>query len=218
MRPKLFWAVASSVFCALFFATGCGSSAAHIRVLNATPIQSSIDMLIDGKNVASSIPYGAASGYSTVSSGSRHLQVEPTGSTPFVDQTITVSSGSSNTILAMASGATVHTDDNSAPASGDAKIRVINASSNLGPTDVYITTAGTGLSASPTSSSLAVSSASTYDAVAAGTYQVYFTSPGTTNIVLNTTALSFSSGQVRTVVVLDGQTGGITTSVLADVN
>src|SRR5215831_4753543 len=175
MRPKSFWAVASSVFCALFFAAGCGSSSAHVRVLNAIPIQSSIDMLIDGKNIASSIPYGAASGYSTVSSGSRHLQIEPTGSTPFVDQTISVASGSSNTILAMASGATVLTDDNSAPASGDVKIRVINASSNLGPTDVYITTAGTGLSATPTSSSLAVSGASTYDSVAAGSYQVYFT-------------------------------------------
>ena len=218
MRPKWFWAVASGVSCALMLTTGCGSSAAHVRVLNAIPIQSSIDMLIDGKNIASSIPYGAASGYSTVSTGSRHLQIEPSGSTPFVDQTINVASGSSNTILGMASAATVLTDDNSAPASGDVKIRVINACSNLGPTDVYITTSSTGLSASPTFSSLGVSAASGYDAVAAGSYQVYFTTPGTTNIILSTTALSFSSGQVRTVVVLDGQTGGITTSVLADVD
>jgi len=218
MRPKWFWAVASSVSCALFVATGCGSSAAHIRVLNAIPIQSSIDMLIDSKTIANSIPYGAASGYSIVSSGSRHLQIEPSGSTPFVDQTINVPSGSSNTILATASAATVLADNNSAPASGDVKIRVINASSNLGTADVYITTAGTGLSASPTFSSVGVSAASTYDAVAAGSYQVYFTAPGTSNILLSTSALSFSSGQVRTVVVLDGQTGGITTSVLADVN
>ena len=110
------------------------------------------------------------------------------------------------------------TDDNSAPASGDVKIRVINASSNLGPADVYITTSGTGLSASPTFTSVGVPAASGYDAVAAGSYQVYFTTPFTANVVLSTTALSFSSGQVRTVVVLDGQTGGITTSVLADVN
>jgi hypothetical protein len=218
MRPKLFCAVATSVSCALFFATGCGSSSAQVRVLNAIPLQSSIDMLIDDKDVASSIPYGAASGYLTVSSGSRHLQIEPSGSTPFVDQTISVSSRSYDTILDTASGATALTDDNSAPASGDVKIRVINASSNLGTTDVYIVTSGTGLSASPTFSSLGVSTASGYDSVAAGSYQVYFTTPGTTSVILNTTALSFSSGQVRTVVVLDGQTGGITTSVLADVN
>ena len=218
MRPKWFWAVASGVSCALLFATGCGSSAAHIRVLNAIPIQSSIDMLIDSKTIASSIPYGAASGYSTVSSGSRHLQIQPSGSTPFVDQTITLSSGSSNTILTTASGATTLTDDNSAPASGDVKIRVINASSNLGSSDVYIATANTGLSASPSFSGVGVSTATGYDAVAAGSYQVYFTETGTTNIILSTSALSFSSGQIRTVVVLNGQTGGITTSVLADVN
>ncbi|HKR84209.1 MAG TPA: DUF4397 domain-containing protein [Terriglobales bacterium] len=218
MRPKLFWAVASGVSCALFFAVGCGSSSAHVRVLNAIPIQSSIDMLIDSKNVASSIPYGAASGYVTVSSGSRHLQIEPSGSTPFVDQTISLSSGSYDTILDMTSGATVLTDDNSAPASGDVKVRVVNASSNLGAADIYVVTSSTGLGASPTFSSLGVSVASGYDSVAAGSYQVYFVTPGTSNVILNTNALSFSSGQVRTVVVLDGETGGITTSQLADLN
>jgi uncharacterized protein DUF4397 len=218
MRPKLLWAVASGVSCALFFAVGCGSSSAHVRVLNAIPIQSSIDMLIDSKNVASSIPYGAASGYVTVSSGSRHLQIEPSSSTPFVDQTISVSSGSYDTILDMTSGATVLTDDNSAPTSGDVKIRVLNASSNLGAADIYVVTSGTGLGATPTFSSLGVSAASGYDSVSAGSYQVYFVTPGTSHVILNTNALSFSSGQVRTVVVLDGQTGGITTSQLADLN
>ena len=218
MRPKLFWAVATSVFCALFFVTGCGSSSAHVRVLNAIPIQSSIDMMIDGKDAASSIPYGAASGYLTVSSGSRHLQIEPSGSTPFVDQNINVSSASYNTILDMASGATVLSDDNSAPASGNVKIRVVNGSPNLGSADIYIVTSSTGLGASPTFSSVGVSGASGYDSLAAGSYQVFFTTPGTSNVILSTSALSFSSGQVRTVVVLDGQTGGITTSVLADVN
>lgn len=218
MRPKLFWAVASGVSCALFFAVGCGSRSTHVRVLNAIPIQSSIDMLIDGKDIANSIPYGAASGYLTVSSGSRRLQIEPSGSTPFVDQTISVSSGSYSTILDMASGATVLTDDNSAPASGDVKIRVVNASSNLGPADIYVVTSSTGLGTSPTFSSLRVSAASGYDAVAAGSYQVYFVTPGTSNVILSTGTLSFSSGQVRTVVVLDGETGGITTSQLADLN
>ena len=218
MRPRPFWAVATSVFCTVFFATGCGSSSAHVRVLNAIPIQSSIDMLIDGKDVASSIPYGAASGYSTESSGSRHLQIEANGSNPFVDQTINISSGSYNTVLDTASGASVLTDDNGAPASGDVKIRVVNASTNLGPADVYIVTSGTGLGATPTFSNVGVSAASGYDSVAGGSYQVYFTTPGTANVILTVGAFSFSSGQVRTVVVLDGQTGGITSSVLADVN
>jgi hypothetical protein len=200
----------------IFLATGCGSSSAHIRLLNAIPIPSSLDMLIDGKNVASSIPYGAASGYISVASGSRHLQIETTGSTPFVDETVKVSGNV--TVLDTTSGATVLTDNNSAPASGDASIRIVNASFNIGTVDVYIVTSGTAIGTTPTFSSLGVGSASTYDAVAAASYQIFFTQPGTQNVLLSTNTLSFASGQVRTVVALDGQTGGVTTSVLADVN
>jgi len=47
---------------------------------------------------------------------------------------------------------------------------------------------------------------------------VYFVAPGTSNVILSTNTMSFSSGQVRTVVALDGETGGITTSQLADLN
>src|SRR5512143_1773938 len=111
MRPISFAAVALSVSSALLFATGCGSSTAHVRLLDAVPIQSSIDMLIDSKNVASSIPYGAASAYVMTAPGSRHLQVEPTGSSPFVDQTVSIASGY-NTILSTASAAVVFTDNN----------------------------------------------------------------------------------------------------------
>ena len=218
MRPKLFGAVPIGVFCALLFATGCGSSSANVRILNAIPIQSNIDMLIDSKNVASAIPYGSASAYINVSSGSRHLQIQPTGvSSPFVDQNISLSSGSYDTILDTSNGASVFTDNHATPASGDVSIRVINASSTLGASDVYIVTAGNGLG-SPTYSSLGVSSASEYTSIAAGSYQVYFTTPGTTSVLLTTGTLSLSSGQVRTVVAINGQAGGVTTSVLADLN
>lgn len=219
MRPKLFWAVPTSVFCALLFATGCGSSSAHVRVLNAIPIQSNIDMLVDTRDVAAAIPYGSASGYITVGSGSRHLQIEATGSsTPFLDQNISVSSGSYDTILDTGTGATVFTDNHSAPSSGNVSIRVINASTILGAADVYVVTSGNAMGSTPTFSNIAVSSASAYTSVAGGSYIIYFTTPGTTNVLLSTGTLTLSSGQVRTVVAMDGQTGGNTTTVLADLN
>ncbi len=219
MRPKLFWAVLISVSCALFFATGCGSSSAHLRILNAIPIQSDIDMLIDTKDLAAGIPYSSASGYFTVSSGSRHLQIEATGSsTPFVDQNISVSSGSYDTILDTSNGATVFTDNHSAPSSGNVSVRVINASTILGPVDVYVVTSGNAMNSTPTFSNVGIPTASGYTTVAAGSYIVYFTTPGTTNVVLSTGTLTLTSGQVRTVVAMDGQTGGDTTTVLADLN
>lgn len=219
MRPKLFWAVPISVSCVLLLATGCGSSSAHVRVLNAIPIQSNIDMLIDSKDVAAAIPYGSVSGYIPVSSGSRHLQIEATGSsTPFVDQNISVSSGSYDTILDTGNGATVFTDIHLAPSSGNVSLRVINASTTLGPADVYVVTSGSGLGSTATFSNVGVPTATGYTSVAGGSYIVYFTTPGTTNVLLSTGTLTLSSGQVRTVVAMDGQTGGDTTTVLADLN
>jgi len=219
MRPRLFWAVPTSVFCAVLFATGCGSSSAHVRVLNAIPIQSNIDMLIDTKDVAAAIPYGSVSEYITVTPGSRHLQIEATGSsTPFVDQNISVSSGSYDTILDTSNGATVFTDDHSAPSSANVSIRVINASTTLGPADVYVVTSGSGLGSTATFSNVGVPTATGYTTLAAGSYIVYFTTPGTTNVLLSTGTLTLSSGQVRTVVAIDGQTGGDTTTVLPDLN
>ena len=48
--------------------------------------------------------------------------------------------------------------------------------------------------------------------------QVFFTLPGSKTIVVSTASLSFSSGQVRTIMALDGPSGGVTTSVLSDLN
>jgi len=223
MRRIFVTAVAIGVSCVIFLSTGCGSSTAHVRLVNAVPIQSTLDMLIDSKNVASGIPYAAASNYVSVSSGARHLQIEPSGSgSPFVDENISVSSGGYNTVLAnnaAANDALVITDIHSTPSSGNISIRVINAASNLSTVDVYVVTAGTDVAGvSPTYSSVTVPSATDYTTLAAGSYQVIFTLLSSKNILLSTTSLSFNSGQVRTVMALNGQSGGLTTSVLSDLN
>jgi hypothetical protein len=219
MRPISIAAVTGSVFGVILFATGCGSSSAHVRLLNTLPVQSNIDMLIDGKDVASSIPFGAASPYVTVSSGSRHLQVESSGSSsPFVDQNITVSSGSDTTVFEGIAGPMILTDNNKTPSSGNFNLRIINASSQIGTADVYIVTSGSGIGTTPTISSLKYPSASGYQTLTGGSYQIILTSPGNSNVELTTSAMSFSSGQVRTIVIMDGQTGGVTTAVIADAN
>jgi hypothetical protein len=177
-------------------------------------------MLIDGKNVASTVTYGAASGYVTVSSGSRHLQVEPTGVTsPVVDQTMSVTSGSNITVVATSSGPSMLTDNDTEPPSGDVNIRVVNASSFLGTADIYVVPANTDISGvNATFSNVGFGAATGYTSQTAGSFVVIFTQPGQKFAVISTSPLSFSGGQVRTVMGLDGTTGGFTTSVLADVN
>lgn len=213
-------ALALFTSCLATILTACGSGSAKIRLVNAFPSQSTLDMLIDSKNVASSVTYGSASGYASVSSGSRHLQVEATGtSNIFTDQNITLSSSSDSSVLATNSGSVVLTDNNATPSSGNISIRVINASSSLGTADIYVVSAGTNISSvSPTFSGVTFPSATAYTTLAAGSYQVIFTLPGQKVGVITSSSLSFSSGQVRTMVGLNGQTGGFTVGVLSDLN
>ncbi|HKN35436.1 MAG TPA: DUF4397 domain-containing protein [Terriglobales bacterium] len=202
---------------------GCGSSNAKIRLLNATPDESSLSLLVDSKSVATA-SYGTASGYSSVSSGSPHLQVEPAGtSTPLIDITATASSGSSLTLISLNYSFNISnvvlTDDNSAPSSGNSKLRIINASPGLSAQDVYVEPPNTNIgSLAPTFSSLAFGAASPYGVLTPGDYEVYFTSPGQKFINLDTRVLSFTAGQIRTLVALNAQSGGYTSTVLADLN
>jgi len=202
------------------FTAGCGSSSANARLLNAFPTQPDLDMLINGKSVASSVAYGTASGYVSVGSGSQHLQVESSGTTNIVsDQTINLGSGSYNTVLSTTSGTSVLTDTHTLPASGDVSVRVINASVNLGTADVYVIAPGTSIATvAATFSALTSPSASAYTSLPAGSYQVIFTLPNQKFAVFSSAALTLTAGQVRSVVGLDNSGGGYTTAVLSDLN
>ncbi len=204
---------------AVFVSTGCGSNNTHARLMNAMSGFSSIDMTIDSKSTVTGITYGAASPYVNVSSGSRNLIVESTGSTsPLINLTVSFPSGDS-TVVATDSGAMVFTDSNSAPSSGNLNIRVINVSPTLGSADVYIVTSGTSIAGmSPTFSNLGYQAASGYQSLAAGSYQVVFTPPGQQLPKYTSSAQSFASGQIRTMVALDAQGGGYTAAVLSDKN
>lgn len=203
---------------ATLITTGCGSSTTNVRLLNAVAGQSSVDMLVDSKDIAAGVPYGTASGYQPVSSGSRNLQIDVSGNA-IISQTITLGSGTNNTVLATGSGATGFTDNKTAPSSGNIEIRVINASATLGSADVYIVPSGTDINTvNATIPALSYQSASSYQTLAAGSYEVLFTQPGQKFIVIDSNPLSFSSGQIRTVVGMDGQNFGFTAAVLSDLN
>jgi hypothetical protein len=95
----------------------------------------------------------------------------------------------------------------------------VNASPALGTADVYVLAPGSSLSsASATVSSLNFESASGYQSLSAGTYEVYLTQPGQKSAMIDSGPLTFTSQQIRTVVGLDGQSGGFETAVLSDLN
>jgi uncharacterized protein DUF4397 len=204
---------------------GCGSAGdTRFRLMNAVPDESSLDVLVDSKSVSNNLAYGTNTGYLSVKSGSRQIGIEPSGSsTTLLQQSISFISGSDTTVISSNFSSSIAnlvlTDNNSAPASGDFKIRLVNASPNLGPADVYIVTPGTALTTvSPTLTNLGFGATASYQSLAAGTYEVELTSVGQKFAVIDTGSLPLSSGQVRTFVGLNNPSGGFSYTILQDVN
>ena len=209
----------------LFVASGCGGgSQAKLRVVNASPNETGIDVLIDGKSVATGIAYGSNSDYLTVDAGSRHIQVQATSTTNILlDQNLSFNSDTETTYLATNFAASISamvlSDDRTAPTSGNVNLRVVNAALSMGPVDVYIVTPGADLIAStPVIRSLAFDAATDYQTLTAGNYEVVVTLPNSTFALVDTGALNLASGQNRTMLALNGVSGGFTATLLSDLN
>ncbi|HUM04500.1 MAG TPA: DUF4397 domain-containing protein [Terriglobales bacterium] len=208
---------------ALTVACGSSSSAAKLRLVNANPDQSGLNLLVDTNSATSGVGYGAASSYIGVSAASHEIQVEPnTTSTPIIDTTLNFSSGSNVSLVSANYSynpmSIVLNDDNSTPPSGDFKLRILNVSPGMGAQDVYVVTSGSDIgSANPVFDSLGFGSASSYVTLTAGNYDVVFTPPGSkfTNL---TTSLTLSAGQIRTVLALNNPVGSYLATVLSDLN
>lgn len=225
MRRMFALAVSVCVLVAVFGLAGCGGGggATQFRVAQLSPSQGSVDVLIDGNDTGNA-NYGAATAYFSIHSGSRHIQIEPSGSaSPFIDQNLNFSGGTNSTMFIIGQapnveGVTVK-DQSTAPASGDFAIRVVNAAPSMGSADVYIVPTGTSISGvTPTVSALALQSVSPYTSFAAGSFQVYFTIPSTKFSLTTPTTISLTNGQVRTLAVFDASGGGYSTVTLADLN
>ena len=204
---------------------GCGGGGStRFRLMNAVPDESSLDVLVDSNTVSNHIAYGTSTGYQKVQTGSHQVAIEPSGSsTTLLQQSINFASGSDTTIISFNFSSSISNlvlnDNNSAPASGDFKIRIVNASPGLGPADVYIIDPSTDLNTvSPTLSNLAFGSIASYQSLTAGSYKVVLTPVGQKFAAIDTGALTLSGGQVRTFVGLNSQSGGFTYTMLQDVN
>ena len=183
-----------------------------------------MDVLVDTKTISSGLAFGTATGYTSLSSGSRHIQIEPSGTgTPVIDETLSLGSGSDITVLLANFAATLNAvtllDNNSAPSSGTGNVRIVNAAPSLGPADAYLAPDGTDINTvAPVLSGLAFEGATGYSSVNAGTYRVWFTAPGQKFIFIDSGPITVNSGQVRTVVGMNTADGSYTSAVLPDLN
>jgi hypothetical protein len=212
------------------FAASCGSSNSKFRLVHAIPDGQAVDVLIDGKTVESAVAFDSvtpSSGYLSVSSGTRHLQVFPTGTTTnaYFDGNPSFSGGTSYTFVVGGpttnTFGTLLTDNNATPTSGDGELRVIHASpSGPTPVDVYVVSPGAPASGTPSISGIVYQNASTYLNIPAGSFDVLITPNGLTAVDIRE-SFAPSNGQIRTFVLVDVQGGGSMASsplVLNDLN
>ena len=199
---------------------------ARLRVVHASPDAPAVDVLVDGAVVLNDVPFEAASGYLAVPAGARNVQVRASGTTTVViDVTPTLVAGTDYTVLAVGPVASIEplllTDENTPPAAGNAKVRLVHASPTAGLVDIYITAPGADISvATPALANVDFKAASPYVTAPAGDYQVRVTAAGTKTVALDTGTLTLGAGQIRTGIALDAPGGGLPVGavVLADLN
>ena len=221
------YAIVFSSLSILLATVGCGSGgSANLRVLHAAVNEPQINTLIDGNAINSNLAYSASTGYLSVSSGSRHLQIEAVNSaTPIVDTTINLAS-TTNTTVVVTGTATITpivlTDQTTAPTTGTAVIRFVDAAPSMGAADVYVVPTGTSIvGVSALVSGLTFGTASTYQplTITSGSstnYDIYFTEPGTKLAELATSGISITSGSALTFVSMNNLGGGFTFQNLTD--
>ena len=207
--------------------TGCGDDdptastpTAQLRVVHASPDAPNVDVLVDGAVALANVPFPAASPYLAVPAGTRNLQVRAAGTAmTVIDADAELAEGSAYTVLATGRVANIAplvlVDDLTAPAAGNARLRLVHGSPSAGPVDIYVTAPGAELAgAQPTLSAVPFRVASAYLQVPAGTYRVRVTPAGSRTVALDVNDVQLAAGQVRTAVAIDARGGGTPLGVL----
>ena len=202
------------------------SSNAQVRVVHGSPDAPAVDVLVENQVKLTGVAYLGASGYLAVPTGTRNFKVNAAGtSTTVINADVQVAKDVNYTIIATNTVAAIEplvlTDDLTAPAAGNIKLRLVHGAPSVDLVDIYITAPGadiTGLT--PNLSDVDFKQNSGYLEVAAGNYQVRITPAGTKTVAIDTGALTLAAGQIRTAIAVEAVGGGAPFSalLLADKN
>lgn len=245
----------------LLIAVACGTSSTsssrttQLRVANVAPTAPTLDLLIDNKTVFSSMAYGVPTAFATVTAINHDFKLfDSAAGTDLLDnpaEPFTAGTTYTYLIIGDLNSATgikgsKLTDDHTLADKGNFKLRVVNGSPNAGAVDVYIIAPGPTVNygtVTPTIGGVASNSASAYQSLASGSYQIFITPVGNNACLtkfpalpapqipytclinlngLNGTSLpGFQAGQNRTLIMVNQIPGSgtfTTLPMLADLN
>jgi hypothetical protein len=170
----------------------------RFRFVDATTDVPAVDVLVDGAVALANAAYGSVADYATLPAGSRSFRVEASSAPGayLYDKSLTLNAGYDNSLVAYSIqgtgsiGVIALQDNNLPPASGKAKLRIVNAGSDDTAYDAYV-------NGSTIVSTLVQGTASAYQELAAGTYTVTLTQAGTSTQAAEV-ALPLDAGHVTT--------------------
>jgi hypothetical protein len=203
--------------------TGPGTpTTASVKVIHAVADAPPVDVRIDeaapaitGLAFGSTAPASGA-GYVELPSGNRRIRVLA-GGAAVIDATPALAAATNYTIIATgrASGTPaiaplVLTDDITAPAAGNIRIRIVHGAATVPNVDVYVTAAGSALPSTAALTNVPFRGAAYLPAVPAGSYRVCVVLAGSGTAggcAIDVTTGAIQSGVVATAVALDPAPG-----------
>jgi len=191
--------------------TACGgnnSGSAQVRLVNASPGYSALDLYIDDNLKVSNVAYGAASGYVSVDNGSFDTALSVNGSsTQLITTSRTYDTDTTYSIVAYGWNGSLKsvivTENQDDATDGSMFFRVLNTSTDAGSVDVYLTAESDDLdSATAVASDVGGGKSTSFGTVDSGTYRLRITAQGdTSTVLLDVSNVTVSSKGVYTLVV-----------------
>lgn len=214
-------------------AGGAGTSfgSASLRVVVLNPTAGTVNVSVDGSMVSSNLPYLGNTGYVPIKAGGAgQLAIDPSGAPAVspVNTTLNLAPNSRNTFLLdgwthFEQSTSLLTDDNASAPNSAAKLRIMDASLAAGH-DIYLLPAGSTPSGKPLVVLSAFNNTTSYQVLAPGAYEVFFTTSGTTQVMFDSGPINLSANQNRTMIVLSDcqpttcNVNTLTSMTLADLN
>ncbi len=202
---------------------GHTQNSTDMRAVNAVIDAEPLDVLVDNDVKFGGLAFGATSPFSEFSSGGREVTLRSASNQAvFFDKNLNFGSGANYTLVIYgtrsAMSALQLTDDivspDTAPASGNFKIRAVGASADSGPVDVYVTQAADISNSPATIGSISFTSVSGYSESAAGSYRIVLTVTGTKDVLFQSAPQTFAAGSIYSLVVVPSGGGKLANALL----
>jgi len=174
------------------------TSNSFVKVVHASPDAPGVDLLVDNTTAGTNLTFPNNTGYLTVNSGTRNINVNVTGtSTTVIDANLSFERNKNYSVFAVNAVANLEAivieDDLTAPAQGKAHVRFIHLSPDAPAVDITLTD-GTVVFGNKSFKEFTA-----FTPLDAGTYNLEVRVTGTTTVALDLPGINLGAGKIYTV-------------------